>query len=163
MWNDTDIPLALFISFRAYGTWLHGDSRGSIDRHNNTYGTPKYPEIDHWKRISTARMKHEPVYLTAIRRKCVRMAIEETCEKRGWPLHASNVRTNHAHAVVTAPGEEPSTVLSVLKANATRVMRENSCWNHAHSPWAAKGSKGRLWNERSVANAIDYVLNGQGG
>jgi hypothetical protein len=32
MWNDTDTPLAYFISFRTYGTWLIGDSRGSIDR-----------------------------------------------------------------------------------------------------------------------------------
>src|SRR6266566_1829504 len=26
MWNDTDTPLACFISFRTYGTWLHGDT-----------------------------------------------------------------------------------------------------------------------------------------
>jgi hypothetical protein len=32
MWNDTDIPLAYLITFRCYGTWLHGDKRGSIDR-----------------------------------------------------------------------------------------------------------------------------------
>jgi hypothetical protein len=30
------------------------------------------------------------------------------------------------------------------------------------SPWADKGSKRKLWNERSVARAIDYVLYGQG-
>src|SRR6185369_556860 len=30
MWNDTDIPLAYLITFRSYGTWLHGDDRGSI-------------------------------------------------------------------------------------------------------------------------------------
>jgi hypothetical protein len=28
--------------------------------------------------------------------------------------------------------------------------------------WADKGSKRKLWNEQSVARAIDYVLNGQG-
>ena len=30
--NDSDTALAYFISFRSYGTWLHGDQRGSIDR-----------------------------------------------------------------------------------------------------------------------------------
>ena len=25
------IPLADFITFRAFGTWLHGDQRGSVD------------------------------------------------------------------------------------------------------------------------------------
>jgi len=36
-------------------------------------------------------------------------------------------------------------------------------WPQSVSPWADKGSKRLLWNERSVANAIDYVLNGLGG
>ena len=89
-------------------------------------------------------------------------AIEDTCMKRGWYLWAKNVRTNHAHAVVTAIEWDPELVLNALKANATREMRQNGCWPFAHSPWAEKGSKRRLWNERSLANAIDYVLNGQG-
>ena len=29
VWNDTDTPLAYLITFRSYGTWLHGDERGS--------------------------------------------------------------------------------------------------------------------------------------
>jgi hypothetical protein len=35
-------------------------------------------------------------------------------------------------------------------------------WSKPHSPWADKGSQRYLWNERSLALAIDYVLNGQG-
>ena len=57
---------------------------------------------------------------------------------------------------------KPSLVLNAFKANATRKLREDHLWPHPFSPWADKGSKRRLWNERSVANAIDYVLNGQG-
>ena len=86
----------------------------------------------------------------------------ETCAIRNWHLHAINVRTNHAHAVIAAGGKKPEIVLNALKANATRQMRENGLWNYDYSPWAEKGSKRRLWNERSVANAIDYVLIGQG-
>lgn len=33
-------PLAYFISFRTYGSWLRGDERGWQDRRNNKYGTP---------------------------------------------------------------------------------------------------------------------------
>ena len=37
-------PLAFLITFRCYGTWLHGDERGSIDRRNfHRYGTPAMP------------------------------------------------------------------------------------------------------------------------
>ncbi len=162
MWNDTDTPLAFFISFRAYGTWLHGDPRGSTDRHNNSFGSPHYPPIDHWNQISKARLKHDPVTLRASRRTCAMEAIKETCEKRGWGLLAINVRTNHVHTVVSAPMTNPDKILSAFKANATREMREKGCWPHEHSPWAAKGSKRRLWHEKSVASAIDYVINGQG-
>ena len=73
-----------------------------------------------------------------------------------------HVRTNHVHAVVAVGIKKPEIVLNALKANATRQMREDGCWSPDHSPWAEKGSKRRLWNEPSVARAIDYVLNGQG-
>ncbi|MGH9961065.1 MAG: hypothetical protein ACREBC_28755 [Pyrinomonadaceae bacterium] len=53
-------------------------------------------------------------------------------------------------------------VLNALKANATRQLRQDGLWPHPFSPWADKGSKRLSWNERSVARAIDYVLNGQG-
>jgi len=137
MWNDNDTPLAYFISFRSYGTWLHGDKRGSIDRFHNRFGDPYLP------------------------RRSVRRAVGETCNIRKWNLHALNVRTNHVHTVVTA-NVKPELVLNALKASATRQLREDHLWRHAFSPWADKGSKIRLWNERSVANAINYVLNGQG-
>ncbi len=53
-------------------------------------------------------------------------------------------------------------MLNAFKANATRKLRERKLWPHSFSPWADKGSKKNLWNEKSVARAIDYVLNGQG-
>lgn len=74
-----------------------------------------------------------------------------------------NVRTNHVHVVVSIGMKEASRALNALKANATRQMREDGNWNSPRSPWADKGSERYLWNERSVALAVDYVVNGQGG
>src|SRR5687768_9145536 len=91
LWNDTDTPLAYFITFRAYGTWLHGDKRGSVDRHNNQYGTPRIPRNDTWQRIEGELLKHPPVKLDARRRTSIKKAIRETCEKRGWFLRALNI------------------------------------------------------------------------
>ncbi|HVF30380.1 MAG TPA: transposase [Pyrinomonadaceae bacterium] len=162
MWNDTDIPLALLITFRAYGTWLHGDERGSVDRHNNVYGAPRIAPSEHLKFISEARLKHAPVALDARRRNAIETGVRQTCTKRGWDLGAFNIRTNHVHVVVDAKAKDPDLVLIALKANSTRCMRENGCWAHEHSPWADKGSKRRLWNERHVQAAIDYVFFGQG-
>lgn len=90
MWNDTDIPLAYLITFRCYGTWLHGDERGSIDRFNNRYDEP--PNTD-WLHHNARRLKATPVELDAKQRKSVEEAILETCSTRKWLLRAVNVRT----------------------------------------------------------------------
>lgn len=162
MWNDTEIPLALLITFRCKGTWLHGDERGSVDLHHNVYGSPRIPPIKAWHKLNSELLSIEPVRLNARRRAAVYKAITETCEIRGWGLLATGARTNHVHSVVSAGGEEPGEVLHALKANATRELRSAGLWLEDCSPWADRGSKRRLWNERSVAAAIDYVLNGQG-
>ncbi len=162
MWNDTDIPLAYFISFRAYGTWLHGDKRGSIDRFNNRYRSPYISANEKWRNYNQQQLKVKPLTLKARHRKSIEVAIRETCGIRNWQLQAINVRTNHVHTVVSAGCKKPGIVLNAFKANATRQLRQDGFWEHPSSPWADKGSKRRLWNERSVAKAIDYVLNGQG-
>ena len=162
MWNDTDIPLAIFFTFRTYGTWLHGDERGSVDRHNNAYGSPRIPHIGHFEAISRDRMKHAPVLLDGRRRHATELGIREVCEKRGWKLYAINVRTNHGHVVAAIGSYSPERALSAMKAYATRRMREDKCWVEGHSPWAEKGSKRRLWNEKHILDAVEYVVNGQG-
>ena len=161
MWNNTDTPLAYFISFRSYATWLHGDKRGSIDRFHNRYGEPYLPPNRAWQRHNRKQTKTDPLILGVSERRSVEKAIRETCSIRNWHLHALNVRTNHVHTVVTA-NRKPELVLNAFKANATRELREAQLWRQQFSPWADNGSKVRLWNERSLANAIDYVLNGQG-
>ena len=162
MWNDTDYPLAYLITFRSYGTWLHGDERGSINRFRNHYKSRRLPPERTWLQVNRDRMKAEMVLLSAQQRHWVEEALKETCEFRKWNLLASNVRTNHAHTVVSIGTKKPEIALNAFKANATRKMRENGCWTSESSPWADKGSKRYLWNEASVARAIEYVLFGQG-
>jgi REP element-mobilizing transposase RayT len=93
----------------------------------------------------------------------VEKAVRDTCTIRKWNLHAISARTNHVHTVLSIGGAKSSRALNALKANATRQMKEDGNWNRSNSPWADKGSQRCLWNERSVALAIDYVANGQGG
>ena len=161
MWNDTDSPLAYLISFRTYGTWLHGDQRGSIDRFHNRYRSPYLAPNTNWNAFNRQTLKTKPLILDARQRKSVKVSIIETCGIRKWPLLVANVRTNHVHAVVTAD-TLPGRVLNALKANATRQLRADKLWSHCGSPWADKGSNRPLWNEQSVAKAVEYVLYGQG-
>ena len=162
MWNDTEIPLAHLITFRCYGTWLHGDERGAIDRFHHLFKAPFAPANEERHKHNRAILKGEPVTLNAKRRSSVERAIQETCNIRTWILHAVSVRTNHVHVVVSIGLKKPDAALNALKANATRQMRQDGNWKPQHSPWVDKGSKRNLWNERSVAQAIDYVVNGQG-
>ncbi len=162
MWNDTDIPLAYLITFRSYGNWLHGDERGSVDRFHNQYKAPLIAPNINWQNHNSRRLRDDAVILNAMQRETIEKAVRETCIIRGWFLQAINARTNHVHTVVSIGVKKPENALNAFKANATRKMREDGFWKSEKSPWADKGSKRYLWNERSVALAIDYVVNGQG-
>src|SRR4051812_31323308 len=156
VWNETDVPLAYLITFRSYGTWLHGDDRGSVDRFHNKYGEPYIPENSRWHAYNREALKSPPVTLKSKQRKSIEFAIRDTCTKRKWDLYAFNIRTNHVHTVVAIGWKKPEVALNAFKANATRQMREDGCWSSPRSPWVDKGSKRRLWNEQSLQRAIDY-------
>ena len=49
--NDDHTALAYLITFRCYGTWLHGDSRGSVDRFHNRYGAPLIAANRRWLQL----------------------------------------------------------------------------------------------------------------
>jgi hypothetical protein len=76
------IPLAYFITFRSYGTWLHGDERGAVDRFHNFYGTPLLAVDPDWHRQDEGLLKRCPVILSDLQRESVEHAIRETCELR---------------------------------------------------------------------------------
>jgi REP element-mobilizing transposase RayT len=159
-YSDERIPLGYLITFRSYGTWLHG-KRGSVDRFHNVYGTPRLPSDAKRKEYNQRLLKQPPVKLTAPKRAASLSAIRETCEIRKWKLWASNIRSNHVHAVISATCK-PERILTALKANATRKMRESGCWLSDVTPWVRRGSKRYLWTERDLDNAIAYVLYDQG-
>jgi REP element-mobilizing transposase RayT len=138
--KDDHTPIAYLITFRAYGTWLHGDDRGSVDRFHNIYDTPKLPANVQRRKYEQGLLTQSPVRLNAARRRAIESAIRDTCARRKWSLWAFNIRTNHVHSVVTAL-RKPEPVLSALKANATRSMREAGCWQSERTPWAYRGSK----------------------
>jgi REP element-mobilizing transposase RayT len=162
MWNDTDAPLAYFFSFHTYGTWLHGDKRGSVDRFHKTYGSPRLPANVPRHNYHHKLLRAPPFTLGKVERGVVREAVEACCTFKKWALLAVNVRTNHVHVIVSA-NENVKVVLESLKANSTRRLREENLWRYPFSPWVRNGSKRLLWTEESVRRAIDYVLFGQGG
>ena len=158
--RDEHTPVGYLITFRSYGTWLHGRS-GSVDRFHHTHSTPKLPANQARWRYNRRALKQPPVKLRVRERALIEEAIRETCDIRKWSLWAINVRTNHIHTVVTAD-RKPEKVLTAFKANATRKLREARSWDSKRSPWAYGGSKRYLWTEEQMGGAIAHVLYDQG-
>lgn len=75
--DDNEFPLAYLISFRTYGTWLHGDERGSMDRKHNVYGTAKIAANPQLKNSDARQLKHYPVKLDARQRPVVEKAVRD--------------------------------------------------------------------------------------
>ncbi len=117
--NGEHIPFGFHITFRAYGTWLHGDRRGSVNRFNNRFGTPRIPPNPLRQRYNRGLLNQSAVKLRARQRHLIAEAIRETCQIRLWGFWVMNVRTNHVHSVVSALCK-PEKIRSALKANATR-------------------------------------------
>ena len=159
--DDDEFPLSYLITIRCYGTWLHGDARGSVDRKQNVYGTPRIAPNPALERAESARRKHVPVTLDAGQRPFIEKAIREVCDHRQYLLRAINVRTNHVHTVVSA-ASKPEPIREAFKAYATRALRRAGLFSPTRTPWARRGSERYLWKPWHVERAIDYVLNGQG-
>jgi len=155
------VPLAYLITFRTYGTWLHGDTRGSVDREHNVFQTPLLLANPRRERGARQRSKHAPVMLNAAQRQVAREAIVAVCAHRQWSLHELNVRSNHVHVVVSAP-RHPDHVMGSFKSWATRRMRQASVIDADVQPWAERGSRKYLWKPEQVEAACRYVLDGQG-
>jgi hypothetical protein len=122
-YDGNEFPLAYLITFRSYGTWLHGDSRGTMDRQgHNIYGAPRIPASEKLEGSDRSQLKYPPVKLDASHRNVVEQAIREVCANRGYNLRAVNVRTNHVHTVVSAQ-LHPDLIMNAFKAYATRLLR----------------------------------------
>ena len=160
--QDRSQPVGYLITFRTYGTWLHGEGRGSVDRRNyNRFGTPGMPPNKRLLTEETNTLRQAPVVLNREQRKIVENAIREVCDVRNYVLHAVNARSNHVHSVVTT-ARKPEHVLISFKSYATRKLRRTNLLGNSITPWARHGSTPYLWSEEELERAVDYVVNGQG-
>ena len=160
--QDRSAPVAYLITFRGYGTWLHGDDRRSMDRANfNSYGGPKIPAKAKLKESDRSQLKSPPFELSAAIRKVVKNAIKEVCDTRGIRLYAFNIRTEHVHTVVSA-GRDPERIMNDFKAYATRHLRNAGIVGADQKVWSRHGSTPWLWTDKHIEAAIEYVLYGQG-
>lgn len=155
-------PQAFLLTFRTYGTWLHGDERGAVDDGHNVFGTPLLPVDDRRRDYESAILRQPPLVFSDEMREVVDDAIVDECAYRGWELMERAVRTNHVHVVVGFAGIAPEKMVQMLKARATRWLRECGLVAANRLVWVDRpGSRRYLWTHDQVKAACDYVLEGQ--
>lgn len=115
--------LAYFLTFSTYGTWLHGDKRGSVDRDRNVPGTPFVPDDPSRRDWERRQLRDSPYWLDELRRSEVVTCVQKLADRKSWRLWAVHVRSNHVHVIVTAPGP-PERVMNDIKTAASRQLNK---------------------------------------
>jgi REP element-mobilizing transposase RayT len=155
-------PLAYLITWTCYGTWLHGDERGSVDRHGrNSYGHPLVAANGTLRSATAARLPRTPFALTAEFRTAVLAAIRGVAAHRGWVLYAVHVRSNHVHVVVGGTAA-PERMLNEFKVYASRGLNAIDSELHDRPKWTRHGSTKYLWKSGELEAAIHSVAEEQG-
>jgi REP element-mobilizing transposase RayT len=159
--REIAIPLAYFITFTTYGTWLHGKETGSVDRTHSTWNTSALPTQSFREKLAQKHLTQPPYILDRAKRGIVLKAFLNECTFRQWELLAAHIRTNHVHIIVHAQ-IPPERVMSTLKSRASRFLNEAGFDNNSTKRWTHHGSTRYLWKEEQVEATIDYVINQQG-
>lgn len=148
-------PLAFFITWPTYGTWLPGDERGWVE-YQHGWKLPN-KNLENYCR---ACMTEKQCLLTNLEREIVLQQIIETCSYRKWRHFACDCRSNHAHVVIGAINTKPKKIRTDLKAWCTRRLRERSR-KEQENWWAERGCIRYVWDEESLSKVIQYVTEAQ--
>ena len=154
---NTGEPLAYFLTWTTYGTWLPGDERGWNRKHEPE---PQRPNAL-FAEMAASRMTEPEFRLSTSDREIVEATIRKHGDIRGWSLHAVNARTNHVHVVVTAGGYPPETVYEQFKAWCTRKLKPMHTGRENF--WTERASRRWINHEEDLAAAVIYVLEAQDG
>lgn len=170
------MPSWLFTN-TTYGTWLPGDSRGSVTsvrehrsgeepsatrREHDEFGQAYEGSLPGLQRAAAAQMKGPPVLLTLDQALLLLEQFKETAYYRRVILLAVAIMANHFHMVVTPAGDpDPGRLLGDFKSYGSRCLNKAFGRRASGTWWTDRGSKRKLPDEQAIATAINYVLHKQ--
>jgi REP element-mobilizing transposase RayT len=146
-------PIAFFLTWPTYGTWLPGDQRGWVEYHHGWQLPAPALELE-----SKCRMTEDVCKLSMPQRNLCELQVYETCKFRNWQVYAVNCRSNHMHLAIGASNTNPKKIRKDIKAWCTRRLRAA---DDRRNWWAERGSIRYIWNEDSLATVIEYITQGQ--
>ena len=149
------------ITFTCYGSHLHGEESGSVDRRHSVPGSRLADANPARLTAKRDQMDQPPYLLDQVRRMTVLGSLREVCSYRTWSLLAAHVRTNHVHAVIEAD-VRPELIMNALKSYASRALNRLGIDEPDRKRWARHGSTRWLRKDEDVQEAIRYVVSAQG-
>jgi len=150
-------PRAYFITFTAYGTWLHGDSRQSVLVENHS--TKLLDPQESFEKYEQQKLTSPPVVFNENMRFHILEAIMERCIYKQWHLYAAHVRSNHVHIIVHS--DEPiDKVMNAFKAWGTRKLRQSGYT--LAKVWTHHGSTKYIFTRAKLIEKTRYVVHEQG-
>jgi REP element-mobilizing transposase RayT len=149
-------PLAFHITSGTYGTRLHGDERGTVDRSMNQYGDRIIGRIDEWERMERDRLNFEPRIFTIDQMITIEWLIPEVCIRGGWQLHSCAAGPDHVHNILTANADGEA-VRKWLKRWLGQELAKIYPLQEGETFWAECGSVKWIWTQEYLLRAIKYV------
>lgn len=149
-------PLAYHITVGTYGTRLHGDSRGTVDRSMNHHREPIIGRDEVWRREEESLLAFAPVILTVPQRGVIEAILPEICVKGGWQYHIAAVQPDHMHVLLSSP-QEGKAVRRLLKRWVSQAISEKWPLEPGRLWWAECGSIKWIWTRDYFDNVFEYI------
>jgi REP element-mobilizing transposase RayT len=148
--------IAYHITWGTYGTRLHGDPRGTVDRQHNQRGSRVLGFDEHRWELEKTRLKFPPVRLTREQMTLAESLIPQVCERGYWTYRCCAVGADHVHVILSS-AHDPETIRRLLKRwlgqglSGRHALPDGATW------WAECGSIRWITNEEYYSNAMQYM------
>ena len=149
-------PLCYHITFGTYGTRLHGDDRGTVERAHNAFGEPIVGRDGEWQQVEASLLKFPPRMLTVEQRIAVEKIVPEICARGGWEHVDTAAAQDHVHNLVRAAAEGAD-VRKWLKRWLSQAMSARWPLLDGQVWWAECGSVKWVWTADYDERVKGYV------
>ena len=149
-------PMAYHITFGTYGTRLHGDARGTVDRRMNWPGEPIIGSDASWWGQERDRLRYPPVVLTGEQMGHAQASVPDICTRGGWQHHTCAAGPDHVHVVLTCEAEGERVRMWLKRWLGEALSRRWPLPNDA-TWWAEGGSVKWVWTEDYFDDVYRYV------
>ena len=144
------------ITFGTYGTRLHGDERGTVDRRRNRPGEPIVGRQEAWECLEANRLARPPIVLTAEQQEHAERTIPEICRRGGWAHRQSACGPDHVHVLLSAAADGRA-IREWLKRWLGEAMSARWPLPQGQSWWAKSGSVKWVWDDAYLRRVAEYL------